>query len=78
MMHTLGKSSFSFWPKVNKVENGGAQINRFVLFSLSWLILFFGRKHSFQVLAKSIILFKMLFLKLDLAHLKRSRCRLSI
>ena len=57
MMHVLGISSFSFWLKVNKVENGVAQINRLVLFSLSWLFLFFGPKRSSQVLAKSIILF---------------------
>ena len=78
MMHALGISFFSFWLKVSKVENGVAQINRLVLFSLSWLFLFFGPKRSSQVLAKSIILFEMLFLKLDLAHLRRSRCGLSI
>ena len=46
MMHALGISFFSFWLKVNKVENGVAQINRLVLFSLSWLFLFFGPKRS--------------------------------
>ena len=48
MMHALGISFFSFWLKVNKVENGVAQINRLVLLSMTWLFLFFGPKRSSQ------------------------------